>query len=131
MEEFYSRGLGFVVTDRGVGPDALVLLSRDPREHQQLVLNRSGSGFAAKGSVDHIAFRVPSLGSLSAVHPTLARDANASVATVSHGTTWSLYSRDPQGNRLEMFADTPWYAPQSCRFPIGVGGSPQAFVRRP
>ena len=120
MEDFYTRCLGFVVTDRGAGPDALVFLSRDPREHHQLVLNPSGSGLAAKGSVDHVAFRVVSLGNLRAVHSALLGDASTDVETVSHGTTWSVYFRDPEGNRLEVFVDTPWYVPQPCRFPIDL-----------
>ena len=43
MEGFYRRVLGFTVTDRGELPApsgrvGLVFLSRDPREHHQLVL---------------------------------------------------------------------------------------------
>ena len=40
MEDFYTRVLGFTVTDRGMaGGMKLVFLSRDPREHHQLLLN--------------------------------------------------------------------------------------------
>ncbi len=39
MESFYTDYLGFVVTDRGEGKDAMVFLSRNPEEHHQLVLN--------------------------------------------------------------------------------------------
>ena len=40
MEDFYTRVLGFTVTDRGevMGGMKLVFLSRDPEEHHQLVL---------------------------------------------------------------------------------------------
>ena len=43
MEGFYTRLLGFTVTDRGqlqgaAGPVSLVFLSRDPDEHHQIVL---------------------------------------------------------------------------------------------
>jgi catechol 2,3-dioxygenase len=30
----------------------------------------------------------------------------------SHGTTWSVYFKDPEGNGLEVFCDTPWHVDQ-------------------
>ncbi len=39
MERFYTEFLGFLVSDRGrLGETQLVFLSRDPREHHQIVL---------------------------------------------------------------------------------------------
>ena len=39
MEDFYTRVLGFTVTDRGhAGGMKLVFLSRDPMDHHQIVL---------------------------------------------------------------------------------------------
>ncbi|HVJ23513.1 MAG TPA: VOC family protein, partial [Burkholderiales bacterium] len=39
MEDFYTRVLGFAVTDRGnLGSVNIVFLSRDPREHHQIIL---------------------------------------------------------------------------------------------
>lgn len=53
MEDFYSRVLGFTVTDRGELPTpkgkvGLVFLSRDPNEHHQIVL--------ATGRPDNLPF---------------------------------------------------------------------------
>ena len=33
---------------------------------------------------------------------------------MDHGNAWSLYFRDPEGNRLEIFCDTQWYIEQPC-----------------
>ena len=33
---------------------------------------------------------------------------------MDHGNAWSLYFRDPEGNRLEVFCDTQWYIEQPC-----------------
>ena len=44
----------------------------------------------------------------------------AAIETVSHGTSWSIYLRDPEGNRLELFVDTPWHVDQPLRFPIDL-----------
>lgn len=120
MEAFYTQRLGFVVTDRGEGPDALVFLSRNPNEHHQLVLNPQAGRRTGEGPLDHIAFRVASLQDVRAVHAALKDDPGTAIQAVSHGNTWSVYFRDPEGNRLEVFADTPWQVAQPCRFPIDL-----------
>jgi catechol-2,3-dioxygenase len=48
---------------------------------------------------------------------------------VSHGTTWSVYFRDPEGNRLELFADTPWHVAQPLRFPIDLTMADDELIR--
>jgi catechol-2,3-dioxygenase len=119
MEEFYTHHLGFVVTDRGEGKDGMVFLSRNPREHHQLVLNPAAAR-PSQSPVDHISFRVDTLAELKVLHASLA-DSPAALQTVSHGNTWSVYFHDPDGNRLELFADTPWHVDQPCRFEIDLG----------
>ncbi len=117
MEEFYTRSLGFVVTDRGEGKDAMVFLSRNPGEHHQLVLNPRQSHKVIESPVDHISFRIDSITSLRVFHNALLSSSTV-IQTVSHGTTWSIYFRDPEDNRLELFVDTPWHVNQPCRFEI-------------
>jgi hypothetical protein len=34
---------------------------------------------------------------------------------ICHGQAWSVYFRDPEGNRLEVYTDTPWYVHQPLR----------------
>lgn len=126
MENFYTRYLGFEVTDRGQGDAAMVFLSRNPREHHQLVLNPVEVAAAAQSPLDHIAFRVGTLAELKSLHAVLA-GSPAELQTVSHGNSWSLYFRDPEGNRLELFTDTPWHVEQPCRFEIDLGLDEQAL----
>ena len=52
--------------------------------------------------------------------PLLQGYGDLAVETVSHGTSWSVYFRDPEGNRLELFVDTPWHVAQPLRFPIDL-----------
>ena len=120
MEDFYTRYLGFVVTDRGEGDAAMVFLSRNPHEHHQLVLNPLAPAASMQSPLDHISFRVASLAELKALHAALA-DSPAELQTVSHGNSWSIYFRDPDGNRIELFTDTPWHVDQPCRFEIDLG----------
>ena len=120
METFYTERLGFIVSDRGVGPDAMVFLSRNPGEHHQLVLNPRPSRRPQDSPLDHISFRVADLTGLRRFHAALSGPGDLAVDAVSHGTTWSLYFRDPEGNRLEVFADTPWHVDQPCKFAIDL-----------
>ncbi len=119
MEEFYTSYLGFVVTDRGEGKNAMVFLSRNPAEHHQLVLNPRQSHKAVESPVDHISFRIDSIANLRVFHKALL-SSSTTFETVSHGTTWSIYFRDPEENRLELFTDTPWHVNQPCRFEINL-----------
>jgi len=119
MENFYTRHLGFVVTDRGEGKNAMVFLSRNPEEHHQLVLNPGRLSQPIESPVDHISFRVESISDLRLFHKAL-QSSPVELQTVSHGTTWSLYFRDPEGNRIELFSDTPWHVDQPCRFEINL-----------
>ena len=120
MEKFYTRYLGFVVTDRGDGKDGMVFLSKNPHEHHQLVLNPRQSPRPIESPVDHISFRIDSIANLRVFHKALLASPTK-LQTVSHGTTWSIYFRDPENNRLELFTDTPWYVDQPCRFEIDFG----------
>lgn len=114
MERFCTDRLGFVVTDDGAGDGGMVFLSRNPDEHHQIVLNPRPGVRAVDSPVDHLSLHVASLADLRRFLLALA-DSAVSVRTVSHGMTWSIYSRDPEENRPEIFVDTPWHVAQPCR----------------
>ena len=127
MKVFYTRYLGFVVTDSGEGKDGMVFLSRNPGEHHQLVLTPRQSHKSVESPVDHIAFRVDSIANLRVFHKALITS-STTLQTVSHGTTWSIYFLDPEGNRLELFTDTPWHVNQPCRFEINFALSDEKLM---
>ncbi len=121
LEDFYTRILGFVVTDRSPeNAHQMVFLSLNPGEHHQIVLAEAGGDEFGAGSVDHLAFRVADLGALRGYHKALRGYGGLPIDAVSHGTSWSVYFRDPEGNRLELFADTPWHVAQPVRFAIDL-----------
>jgi len=116
MVDFYTKVLRFVITDASTGPNAMVFLSRSPDEHHQIVLaTNTDNGMPTR--VDHIAFRLESLEDLQTYRRVLDQD---SVECASHGTAWSFYLHDPDGNRLEFFADTPWHVEQPARWAINL-----------
>lgn len=121
MEDFYARVLGFRVTDRGfLGPVRLTFLSRDPDEHHQIVLVAGRPQERHFNIINQISFRAAALDDLRHFHSAFANEAVTDIQPVTHGNSWSLYFRDPEGNRLEIFVDTPWYVLQPLREPIDL-----------
>jgi catechol 2,3-dioxygenase len=130
MARFYRGALLFTQTDRGhLGPVQLVFLSRDPSEHHQLVLadGRPEGSFAL---INQISFRVPDLATLRAFHQRLVAHGAVDVLPVTHGNAISVYSRDPEGNRIEVFMDTPWYCEQPLREPVDLSQDDDAILAR-
>lgn len=119
MTRFYTEALQFTVTDEGdLGSVQLVFLSRDPAEHHQLVLASGRPQDLVFNPVNQVSFRVPDLAQLRRFHARLVQAGAVDVAPVTHGNTISIYCRDPEGYRLEVFMDTPWYCDQPLREPI-------------
>jgi catechol 2,3-dioxygenase len=121
MEDFYTRLLGFSVTDRGdLGSTKIVFLSRDAREHHQIILasgRPTGGGF---NPINQISFRMGDFAGLREMHRRLEKEGVKDLAPVSHGNALSVYFRDPEGNRIELFVDTPWYVQQPLRLPMDM-----------
>jgi catechol 2,3-dioxygenase len=132
MEDFYSRVLGFTVTDRGevLGMD-LVFLSRDPQDHHQIVLvSGKPDGIPPNpyheqfGSIiNQISFRVGNLEDLRELNTILQAENVQSILVGNHGIAWSIYCHDPEGNNLELFVDTEWYFPQPFLVPLDLSQS--------
>ena len=121
MEKFYTHTLGFLLTDRSQpGGHQMVFLSRNAGEHHQVVLREAEDGSFSAGSFDHLAFRVEDLTALRKLHGALISCGDLAIETVCHGTTWSIYFRDPEDNRIEFFVETPWHVAQPVRFPIDL-----------
>jgi catechol 2,3-dioxygenase len=121
MEAFYTGALGLTVTDRGaLGATRLVFMSRDPQEHHQVVLASGHPGGAGFNPINQISFRVPDVAVLRALNRRLRAAGVADLVAVTHGNAISIYFRDPEGNRLEVFFDTPWYCAQPVRVPVDL-----------
>ena len=56
-----------------------------------------------------------SLGDLRAYYEAFVAEGIEGIDPVDHGNAWSVYFHDPEGNRLEVFMDTPWYVKQPKR----------------
>ncbi len=128
MEEFYVNVLGFFVTDRGYldtprGPVDLIFLSRDPDEHHQIVLASGRPEKLDFNTINQISLRADSLATLQGFHRTMMARGTPNLYAVTHGNALSIYFPDPEGNRLELFIDTPWYVNQPMRVEIDLAQS--------
>jgi len=117
MTDFYHRVLGFPITDRGPLHGAeMVFFSRNPKEHHQLVLVAGRPPGLPDKVINQMSFRVGSLAEVLRFYRQIRNERAASdIHPICHGHAWSVYFRDPEGNRVEVYTDTPWYVHQPIR----------------
>jgi catechol 2,3-dioxygenase len=130
MEEFYTRVLGLLVTDRGTlahGP-TLTFLSHDPDQHHQLALVTGRPPAVEHNVVNQISFKVPTLADLKALYARVREEGIKEFRIVTHGNAWSIYFPDPEGNRVELFVDTPWHTPQPFAEPFDIEAPIEAIL---
>ena len=121
MEDFYTRLLGFTVTDRGrLGTFDLVFLSREPTEHHQIVMVSGRPADLPFNPINQISFRMAEFAGLREMHRRLVAERVPELHPVSHGNALSVYFLDPEDNRIELFVDTPWYVAQPLRIPMDM-----------
>jgi len=110
---FYRDVLGFQVSDRGPLDPAnpgleVAFLSQVGSDHHQLAF-APVRGADTTSPLDHLAFRVESLADVRSLAEKLRADGRASnVHFINHGNAWSVYFKDPEGNGLEVFCDSPF-----------------------
>ena len=122
MLDFYTQVLGFHLSDigRARGND-ICFLTLDPEtDHHQVALASGRQGPKEAGALNHVAFRVKSLAELRKRHESLKQAGVDGVELITHGSWLSVYYRDPEGNRLEFFWDTPYYVQQPIVEPLDI-----------
>ena len=122
MRKFYESVLGLVVSDEGRGmvfPADFVFFTSDPTKHHQFVLV-TGRADSVPSTINQISFHVESLLQLKEI-ARRGRDAGStSILPLNHGNALSVYIQDPEGNTIEVYADTPWYVHQPYSKPLDL-----------
>src|SRR4051812_44882467 len=125
MRDFYTRVLGFTVTDEGDletarGRLQFVFLSRNPAEHHQIVLASGKPADLPFNPINQISFRMAEFSGLREMYRRVLAEKVKELYPVSHGNALSVYFHDPEANRIELFVDTPWYVKQPLRIPMDM-----------
>lgn len=122
MVAFYNRVLGLVVTDRGpyYQGGEIVFMSRSPEEHHQVVFASGRSDELHASIINQLSFRLDSLEDLLIFHRRLTDEGVADYMPRNHAAAWSIYFSDPEGNRIELYATSPWYVNQPFGKPLDL-----------
>jgi catechol 2,3-dioxygenase len=131
MRDFYVHVLGFKETDRGIARGRpIVFLSRNPDEHHQIVFAEGRTGRPDERVVNQISLRAGGLQDLRDLKATLENEPTVTdIDPICHGNAWSVYFRDPEGNRIEVFVDSPWYCDQPMIKPLDLSLSDDEIAR--
>ena len=101
MRDFYTDVLGFVVSDRGpIGETELVFLTQATSDHHQLVLAKGRPRDLGFTTVNQISYKLDSLATLRDVYAEIRHKPVKELVQISHGNAWSIYFKDPEGNRI-------------------------------
>ena len=128
MIDFYTNVLGFVVSD-GAEDGRITFLSRNPSDHHQVVLVRGRTTNTEVPMVQQVSFNVGALAQVQKAFRRVREAGCEGISPICHGNAWSVYFQDPEGNRIEMFCDTPWYVPQPLGFKIDLDKSEDELYR--
>lgn len=138
MTRFYVDVLGFTVTDHGVfGEMRVAFMSRDPEEHHQIVLTTGRPPNLPANTINpdfgpviqQISFKMGSLADLRDMRGRLEEGGATKLTAASHGNAWSVYAHDPEGNYIEFYVDTDWYADQPCYVPLDFSKTDEEITR--
>ena len=131
LVQFYQTVLGLLVTDSGEGRNGIELtfMSSSPENHHQFVLVSGRPDTSGFNPINQISFMVDSLAQLREVHGLALAHGATDMRVVSHGNAWSCYFKDPEGNTVEAYLDTPFHVPQPHGTPLDLSKSDAEIMR--
>ena len=136
MADFYQRLFKMHRSDQGHidGHDLkanLVFLTRDPMVHHQIVLIEGKPDGIPFNVINQISFLLKSLADLRTFWNLLQDEPGISdLYALTHGNAWSIYFKDPEGNRIELYVDTDWYVGQPFRDELDFNLTDDEIVER-
>jgi catechol-2,3-dioxygenase len=132
MIDFYTRVMGYVVSDSGVARSGarVAFMTQNPECHHQFVLFDGRAEDQPYSPVNQISLRLDSLDMLRGYRQRLRTAGISEQRTVDHGNAWSIYFKDPEDNVIELYADSPFYTPQPCGEPLDLDLPDDEIVKR-
>ena len=104
--DFYTRTLGLRISHEDLKQGAV--FPEFGREHHELALFQMATGEppeASQPGLHHMAWQLGSFEELQAAYRDLKAMGVAVESTIEHNVTRSVYFRDPDGNRVELYCD--------------------------
>lgn len=131
MIDFYSSVLGLVVTDHGTARSGMELtfMSANPGNHHQVVLVSGRPDTSGFNPINQLSFMVGSLAELRQAHRVALDKGATEMRVLSHGNAWSCYFKDPEGNVIETYLDSPFHVPQPHGEPLDLSKSDEQILR--
>ncbi|SJZ41428.1 Glyoxalase/Bleomycin resistance protein/Dioxygenase superfamily protein [Enhydrobacter aerosaccus] len=132
MVDFYTDTLGFVISDRGrlKTGNQVVFMTQSADCHHQFVLFDGRPEEMPYNPVNQISFHLDSLDHLKAYRQALTAAGVIELRQTDHGNAWAFYFKDPEGNTVEMYCDTPFHTPQPCGEPLDLDLSNSEIEQR-
>jgi len=130
MLEFYCQKLGFIVSDKGVASTGhrLFFMTQNPEVHHQVVLFDGKPTDLPYNPINQLSFLLDSLKDLKSYYQFAKENGIRDIEQIDHGNAWSIYFRDPEGNPIEMYVDSPFYSSQPCREPLNLEQSDEQII---
>lgn len=127
MQDFYTHVFDLIVTDVGQVPRLnnrnIVFMSGREDAHHQMVLIDGKDPKSGPSVVFQISFFVDELNDLRRIEKKLKEEGINEITPITHGNALSIYSKDPEGNGLEIYMDTPWHVAQPHGKPFDLSKS--------
>jgi catechol-2,3-dioxygenase len=102
MTAWYCAVLAARVVERS---EQMTFLSWDDAHHRVALVATEEP--ATSSPLAHVAFELDTVAEFEATRAILTARGIRAHRTVDHAFTWSLYYRDPDGNEVELFVETP------------------------
>ena len=132
MVAFYTEVFDLTLTDRGMGRtfrNELVFTSASPDQHHQLVLASGRPADATFSTVMQISFLVASLDQMRDISERAKARGATDIRGLNHGNALSVYMKDPEGNTVEIYIDTPYYVAQPHGDPLDLSKPDDEIMR--
>lgn len=132
MVAFYTQVFRLTITDEGLGKNfgnRLVFLSASEDQHHQFVLSEGRSPESRVSTIMQASFIVPDLAELRLNRDLAEKLGATQITPMNHGNAWSVYYFDPEGNRVEVYMDTPYHVSQPYGTPLDLAKSEAELLR--
>ena len=130
MRDFYTRVMGMQITDESEERQMCFLSARPEEEHHELFLTGGRNTPDDIKLVHQISFTVESISVLREFREILETEKLQIDSISTHGNTASVYFRDPEDNKVEVYYSIRVEWPQPFREPIDLDLDDEAVLQQ-